>query len=100
MDLQWNRIDGGFEDRSGAIAAFDPSVNHRGPKALLVRRDHLVTYLRESGQEILWIVTGEKRVISGEFPPDRSLGYLEIMAWYRLLDDGLIGQLRTNLVES
>jgi len=99
MGLRWNRIGSGYEDPSGRVVAFDPSVNEIGPKALLVERDHLKTYLHQSGQAIVWIVAGEKRVLGGRFPPEPSIGRLEVAGWYRLLDDNLVGELRTNLVE-
>ena len=58
-----------FDDRTGRVAAFDPSAGESGPSALLFREDSLRTLLDREDCSLVWTVLGEKNVLGGQFQP-------------------------------
>jgi hypothetical protein len=68
MNLHWRGIEGHFYDAAGNLVAFDPSVSSTGPGALLVDRELFLKHLDEQGHTLLWVVTGEKVIITGNIP--------------------------------
>ena len=60
LSLRCGGVDGTFVDRSGTVAAQDPSAVGGGPGALLLRRDVAERYLAENDSGLLWTVIGEK----------------------------------------
>jgi hypothetical protein len=98
MRLQWNGIEGQFIDSQGVLTALDPSVHSKGPGALLVRREPFLTYLNENDYDVLWIITGEKLVITGDMPgPQNWPGRLNILGVYRLNDKTIEGEILTRV---
>lgn len=86
--------DGHFVDRTGHVAAFDPSIAEAGPGALLLRRDQ-VDRLKEHGLNLIWTLFGEQflRDHSGVHP-GRVLGGTELSGAFTLRDAGWEGTLR------
>ena len=72
MNLHWRGIEGHFYDAAGNLVAFDPSVNATGPGALLVNRELFLKHLDEQGYTLLWVVTGEKVIITGNIPGEMT----------------------------
>lgn len=82
--------------RDGTVVTQDPSAFVAGPAALLIRKDHLLEFLRQQKMRLLWTVLGEKNV----YLDDREdwPGRLEISGSYGL-GAKITGTLRTKLVE-
>jgi hypothetical protein len=99
MDLHWKGIEGHFYNATGRLVAFDPSVNSTGPGAILMNRELLLKYLNENGYTLLWVVTGEKLIITGSIPGDDWPGRLNILGVYRVQQDKIHGELYTQLSE-
>jgi hypothetical protein len=99
MDLHWKGIEGHFYNATGRLVAFDPSVNSTGPGATLMNRELLLKYLNENGYTLLWVVTGEKLIITGSIPGDDWPGRLNILGVYRVQQDKIHGELYTQLSE-
>ena len=99
MDLHWKGIEGHFYNAKGRLVAVDPSVNSTGPGAILINRDLLLKYLSENGYTLLWVVTGEKLIITGSIPGDDWPGRLNILGVYRVQQDKIHGELYTQLSE-
>ena len=98
MGLRWNGIEGQFIDAQGRLIAIDPSVHSKGPGALLIRREPFLAYLEENGLEILWVITGEKLIITGNALGDKDwVGRLNILGVYRLNGITVQGELLTNV---
>ena len=91
MQLSWNGIEGHFFDRNGKLIAFDPSVNHVGPGALLIRKDCFLEFLENQEFDILWTLLGEKRILSGSLSRDDWKGNLEISGAYRISGNEIKG---------
>jgi hypothetical protein len=79
--------------------AFDPSVTSTGPGALLINREVFLKHLHEQGYTLLWVVTGEKLIITGGIPGDGWPGRVNILGVYRVQQDNIHGELYTTLSE-
>lgn len=97
MGLRWNGREGRFYDAAGRLIAFDPSVSSTGPSTLLINRERLRSYLNGRGYTMLWAVTGEKVVITGNIPGDDWPGRLNILGVYRMDGNSIRGELLTQL---
>ncbi len=96
--LHWKGVDGSFYDEKGLLIACDPSVEGLGPRALLLRRDSLLSVLAENEYDIFWTVLGEKQSIPkglGGRISGRIKRWQEINGAYRLKDGKLNGVLRS-----
>lgn len=99
MGLRWKGKEGHFYDVTGNLVAFDPSVNSAGPGALLINRNLFLKYLNENGYDVLWVITGEKLVITGDSPGDDWPGRLSIVGVFRIKNGKICGELITMLSE-
>ena len=98
MNLRWRGIEGHFYDAAGNLVAFDPSVSATGPGALLVNRELFLKHLDEQGCTLLWVVTGEKVIITGNVPGgDDWPGRLNILGVCRMQGGEIRGELSTRL---
>lgn len=91
MQLNWTGEEGRYNDLSGRLAAFDPSVKLPGPGALLVRQDALKQYLAANGLELFWTLLGEKQIIGGA--AQGNAGWLQFSGSYRLTSHGIQGEI-------
>ena len=92
MGLVWNGTEGKYSDKNGNIVAFDPSVEERGPGALLIRRETMAAFLRENNYELVWIVEGEKNYAGGS----GAIGRLNIRGVYQFSRGDITGSIRTS----
>jgi hypothetical protein len=100
MNLHWRGIEGHLYDAIGDLVAFDPSVNSIGPGTLLVNRELFLKHLDEQGYTLLWVVTGEKVIITGNIPGgDDWPGRLNILGVFRIQGGEIRGELFTRLSE-
>ena len=95
LGLQWSGYGANYVDETGALAAFDPNVNEKGPTALLLRKDLLEKYLLEKGLALYWVVLGEKQVVGGS---DRTKfqGRLKMSGGYRYAGNCPLGFVNFN----
>jgi hypothetical protein len=92
MELRWRGDEGKFYDAYGDLIALDPSVDERGPWALVIARDALLKYLASRGLSIVWVVFGERQVIP---PDDRGMDYNELSGIYTLEGTDILGRLHS-----
>jgi len=97
MGLHSNGVEGRFSDALGHLVAFDPSVTTIGPGAVLVSRDLLLSYLNSEGYTILWLLTGEKVVITDDWSGADWPGRLNILGVFREQGGNVTGTLKTQL---
>ncbi|HEV7745668.1 MAG TPA: hypothetical protein VGO56_11785 [Pyrinomonadaceae bacterium] len=97
MRLAWKRTEGHYYNDSGDLVAFDPSVTSPGPSALLVNKDLFSQYLAEKSYDLIWVVTGEKLIITGDAPGPNWPGRMNILGVYRFVDSQLCGEVTTKL---
>jgi hypothetical protein len=90
LDLKWTGHGTDFVDRTGKIAAFDPSVKSAGPSALLIREDKIEELNRTSNLTLCWVVLGEKRILGGGWDGP-SYPSMRISGAYVLGESGLTG---------
>lgn len=95
MGLRWKGREGHFYNATGNLIAFDPSVNFTGPGALLINHDLFLEYLNENGYDLLWVLAGEKLVITGDIPGDDWSGRLEILGVFHIKNGQVCGELNT-----
>ena len=96
LGLAQRRADGKWYDTLGTLIAFDPSVDERGPGAILVRADALAGFGDRSGLDVLWTVLGEKRVVGGGFGAlDKYKGCLVFNGAFRIRAGRLEGNVST-----
>lgn len=80
MHLQWHGVEGRHHAPSGELAAMDPSVREKGPRALLMDKELLVSFLDANGYRLVWTLVGEKDEIGGRRCDNEWPGRLEISA--------------------
>lgn len=95
LKLEWRGVDGSFFDEHGELIAFDPSVHTVGPGALLVKRDALLTFLDERDLALVWVVAGEKLVVTGGMSGDDWPGRLLIAGVYTIKNGHIVGEVNT-----
>jgi hypothetical protein len=61
LNLEWDGHSSAFLGKAGNIIAFDPCVIEKGPSALLLSREPLLSYLRIHGLTLWWTIVGERR---------------------------------------
>lgn len=96
LGLRWTGTGANFLDTNGQLAAFDPTVDTRGPSALLVREDLLRDYLAREQLNLCWVVTGEKQVMGANLRGN-YLGRLSVSGAYSLTGHGVTGFLNCYL---
>jgi hypothetical protein len=99
MGLQGNRVEGEFVDSAGNLVAFDPAVSLSGPNALLIRKERLLTFLKEAKYEIMWFLLAGKQSLGGDFGAKEWLGELQISGAYRVVGDKILGGIRTKAIK-
>jgi hypothetical protein len=57
---------GAWLDADGMVVAFAPAVTTPGPASVLVRRERLETWLRDSTWALVWILLSEKQIVGGD----------------------------------
>lgn len=100
MEVDWfgpsgHVVDGYFFNQSGKIIAYDPSIknpNHNG--CLLIERAAFDQFLEDQGYGLLWIIIGEKRVLSPGAPSEHSL---EISGAYQVINGKIVGDVKSKL---
>ena len=95
MGLKWNGIEGKLFDKENNLVAMDPSANEPGPSALLIKKDIFISYLNKNGYDILWTILGEKNILGTSASFDNWKGRLEINGAYRIYQDELKGEIKT-----
>ena len=90
LGLRWSGNGADFLDKSGELAAFDPTVHDDGPSALLLRKESLNGYLKANGLAFCWTIIGEKWGIGGDSRTEHR-GYATISGAYSYLDGKLEG---------
>jgi hypothetical protein len=78
MHLNWLGREGKLFDRAGILVALDPSVETKGPSALLVRREPLLKWLRENQSRLLWTLVGEKQIMGRTIALEELQGWVEV----------------------
>lgn len=96
LGLRWMGTGADFVDGNGQLAAFDPTLNTRGPSALLVREDLLRDFLAREQLSLCWVVTGEKQVMGANLRGN-YLGRLSVSGAYSLTEQGVAGFLNCYL---
>ncbi len=61
--LTFARKEGSLLNDKGEIVCIDPSVYEKGPSTLLMRKDHLLNLLKETGLKVVWIIQGRKQIL-------------------------------------
>jgi hypothetical protein len=92
MKLHWSGIEGHYIDKEQRLIAFDPSVQEKGPSALLIQKDTFQEFLDEKEYAVVWTLLGEKRTIGG-MTPGAWRGMTVINGTYRLKDEKIVGKL-------
>jgi hypothetical protein len=95
MSLRWDGTEGHYPDPAGDLVALDPSVQARGPGALLIRKDKLERFLSENECVILWTLLGEKNILEGRTSWEDWPGRLEISGAYILAGNQVNGGITT-----
>ncbi|MFN2531116.1 MAG: hypothetical protein ABR555_07450 [Pyrinomonadaceae bacterium] len=97
MNLRWKGTEGHYFNSDNKLIAFDPSVLSVGPSALLVNRKLFSNYLREKSYDLLWVVSGEKQIITGGVSGPDWPGRLNFLGVFRMENEQLIGELATRI---
>lgn len=92
MGLDWEGAGSVWVDAAGRPIVLDPSVDGRGPGALVVRKNVFEQFLSGQGYAVVWTLLGEKMVHSDRFGGN-DIGCLEISGAYTLSDREVQGQM-------
>ena len=92
--------EGIWNDSNGNRVCWDTSIWHGTRDCLLIRKDALITFLKENNCKIIWIAKGEKNVIRNYFN-NSKYDPIEIGGFYYMDDnDSVVGRYKTNLISS
>lgn len=92
--------EGIWNDGNGNRVCWDTSIWHGTRDCLLIRKDALITFLKEDNYKIIWIAKGEKNIIRN-FINNSKYDPIEIGGFYYLDDnDSVAGTYKTNLISS
>jgi hypothetical protein len=94
LSIESRGCEGRFYDASGALIAFDPSVQEAGPGALVVACEPFLAFLEREDLMIFWAVFGERQVFS---PHPRGMNYNELSGVYILHNGAIEGDLATHV---
>lgn len=97
MGVRWFGNGSEFLNLEGQLAAYDPTVQSDGPRALLLREELLREFLARERLAICWILFGEKRVLSPGFGRGPHHPELRLSGAYVLGDKGVVGFLKCML---
>jgi len=86
LNLEWQG-EVGKHYHNNELAVVDPSGWCRGPSALLIRRDVLLTLLQRGDYDIVWTLLGEQQFMGG-FDRRKYIGKTIVSANYRLTNTG------------
>jgi hypothetical protein len=78
MDLSWRGVEGCYYSGSGELAAQDPSVRSPGPRALLMDKELLASFLERNGYSLIWTILSEKDEIGGGMRDEDWPGRMEL----------------------
>lgn len=96
MRLEWKGIEGEWCGGSPCRTVFvDPSARAPGPTVLLASRNDLEKLLNEQGCELIWIVTGTKRAIEGDFLDRKPIGRRLMNGALRMKRGSISGDVRS-----
>ena len=84
MGLVFSKNEGEFLNNQGELICFDPSVNNHSLSFLLIEKDAFLKYLEENRIRLLWVVYGEKNIMSGSSSPTAYYGRRDITGVYYL----------------
>lgn len=97
VDMKFTDKQGIFSDDNGKVVCFDTSEVEKSKKYLLIRKDALLSYLKDNHKRILWYVLGERNIIGLHNYPENFPSWLVISGNYTLSGDGEVtGSLRTS----
>lgn len=100
MDLSWFGKEGSWFDRSGHRIAFDPSIEEKGPRALLMHQEATLKFLMDRGLTLFWTLLGEKRILGASLPTREFNPWLEVSGAYVWDGNQIKGNVRTSFKES
>ncbi|HYX28771.1 MAG TPA: hypothetical protein VE863_09395, partial [Pyrinomonadaceae bacterium] len=97
MKLNWKGIEGRYYDGNDELLACDPSVDSVGPSALLVNRELFSKYLDDEKYDVIWVLTGEKLIITGGAAGRDWPGRMNLLGVCRLRDGSIDGKIVTKV---
>lgn len=97
LGMKFSNKEGVFIDTNDRVICFDTSAVEKSKEYLLVRKDAILSCLKENNKHILWYVLGEKNIIGFYHFPANFPSWPTFSGTYTLSGDGdVTGCLRTS----
>ena len=91
MQLNHKNIDGVFYGRNDKVIAFPTGIYESTfPRALLMRKEPFLDFLKKQKCSVLWTISGEKQISGGNHTIGKYKGRLELSGAYVLNEKGNI----------
>ena len=100
--LEYSDLIGEWLDSTKQIVCFDPSINRKGTRSLVIKKDVLVKFLNENELEIFWTCLGEKNIHGDMFSSRKETisKWLELHGVFKLENDQLVGNLEHTIIKA
>ncbi len=82
---------GCWQNDEGQTIFFDPGVESKGASSALCRTEHLFSWLEDNDLQLVWLVGGEKRLVTQG--AEHFYGLLVYSGMYKLTKDGITGNI-------
>lgn len=97
LGMKFSNKEGVFIDANDKVICFDTSAVEKSEEYLLVRKDAILSYLKENHKHILWYVLGEKNIIGIHNYPANFPSWPVFSGTYTLTgDENVTGCTRTS----
>lgn len=94
LDLRYSKLEGEMVDAQEELICFDPSVNYRSSRGLLIRKSAIDDFLTKQDLTLIWTVVGEKQVNSRSWRGKKYPGRMNMSGIYSYtVGDGIEGGL-------
>lgn len=88
LKMKFAHSEGEFINSLGEKICFDPSVSDVCLTCLLIRKDDLLSFLKDSNMKICWTVVGEKQILGSHRSEDIPNAAHYFNGFYSITDDG------------
>lgn len=93
LSLNYSSKEGELVDSNNELICFDPSVNHKSSRGLLVRKSAIDKFLAKEDLTLMWTVVGEKQVNSRSWKGKDYPGRMNMSGIYTYSNGGISGEL-------
>jgi hypothetical protein len=82
LDLRYSKREGEMVDAQQQLVCFDPSVNYRSSRGLLIKKSAMDNFLAKENLALIWTIVGEKQVNARSWKGKKYPGRMNMSGIY------------------